>query len=61
MNLSRYVNMLRTANFRDDLDIVSPVYNAPAEVPIPKPIMDLKIFDPYNELGAIGYHNSPQE
>lgn len=49
LNLLRYLEMLKSAEFRDDLDVVSTVHTPKGDIDVDQPFLDPQIFSPQKE------------
>uniref|UniRef100_T1J1W8 Uncharacterized protein n=1 Tax=Strigamia maritima TaxID=126957 RepID=T1J1W8_STRMM len=49
MNLFRYAEMLRTAEYRDDLDVVSTVHTPKGNIQVHTPFLDISTFNPLSK------------
>ncbi|KAK2155090.1 hypothetical protein LSH36_249g00040 [Paralvinella palmiformis] len=49
MSLTRYIEMLKSAEFRDDLDIVNTVHTPKGDIDVDAPYVELYVFSPRKE------------
>ncbi|CAG2236384.1 unnamed protein product [Mytilus edulis] len=52
LHLGRYVEMVKTGDFHDDLDIVTEVHSTSGDVAVKRPSADLDIFNPSRVIHA---------
>ncbi|CAG2190551.1 unnamed protein product [Mytilus edulis] len=52
LHLGRYVEMVKTRDFHDDLDIVTEVHSTSGDVAVKRPSADLDIFNPSRVIHA---------
>lgn len=53
LNLMRYIEMLKSAEFRDDLDVVSTVHTPKGDIDVDQPYLDPKMFSPSKEVPTL--------
>jgi len=58
LNLVRYMEMLKSAEFRDDLDIVSTVHTPKGDIDVDPPSLELDVFKPGIKSVNIGGNNA---
>ena len=56
LNLSRYVDMLNTAEFHDDLDMATTVHTPMADIYVDPPTLPADIFNPYTDNHTSAYN-----
>ncbi|KAK2178211.1 hypothetical protein NP493_553g00000 [Ridgeia piscesae] len=55
LNLSRYIDMLKSAEFRDDLDVVSTIHTPKGDIDVDTPFLEIRIFNPiHDKVAATG-------
>ncbi|KAI0224495.1 hypothetical protein LSAT2_024502 [Lamellibrachia satsuma] len=55
LNLMRYVDMLKSSEFRDDLDVVSTIHTPKGDIDVDAPFLQIRIFNPvHDKVAATG-------
>ncbi|XP_041363220.1 uncharacterized protein LOC121378908 [Gigantopelta aegis] len=61
LNLSRYVGMLASAEFHDDLDLVTEIHTPTSEITVKSPSLDPGYFNPNQKLVHSTHLGTPRE